>query len=184
MTAVTPVSISLHAGPAVGFEQPFEMLHACHERVQRMLGLLGRLAEHLATSGHDESAALAARDVMRYFDRAAVAHHEDEELHVLPRLRAQGLAAVAERLHADHRRMAAGWAGVRLDLRRLAAEPAARLAPAEGHAQRWADFAALYHDHIEVEETVAYPAVQPHCAPADIVSMGREMSARRGVPPG
>ena len=29
--------------PAVGFEQPFEMLLACHDRVRRSLALLGRL---------------------------------------------------------------------------------------------------------------------------------------------
>ena len=61
----------------VGFEQPFEMLTACHERVHRMLRLLGKLREHLATRGHDEQAAQAARDVMRYFDQAAPLHHED-----------------------------------------------------------------------------------------------------------
>jgi len=38
---------SLLATPAVGFEQPFEMLAACHERVNRMLALLERLREHL-----------------------------------------------------------------------------------------------------------------------------------------
>ena len=29
--------------PAVGFEQPFAMLEACHERVERTLTLLSRL---------------------------------------------------------------------------------------------------------------------------------------------
>ncbi|RZJ07918.1 MAG: hemerythrin domain-containing protein, partial [Rubrivivax sp.] len=35
--------IVLHAGPAVGFDQPFEMLAACHDRVRRSLDLLERL---------------------------------------------------------------------------------------------------------------------------------------------
>jgi hypothetical protein len=33
--------------PAVGFEQPFAMLEACHERVERTLTLLSRLRSYL-----------------------------------------------------------------------------------------------------------------------------------------
>ncbi|RYF75253.1 MAG: hemerythrin domain-containing protein, partial [Comamonadaceae bacterium] len=70
--------------PGVGFEQPFAMLEACHERVQRTLALLGRLRGHVQAHGADEPARQAARDVLRYFDIAAPLHHEDEELHVFP----------------------------------------------------------------------------------------------------
>ena len=56
---------SLISEPAVGFEQPFEMLVACHERVNRMLTLLSRLREHMSSHGADDNARQAARDVMR-----------------------------------------------------------------------------------------------------------------------
>ena len=46
--------------PAVGFEQPFAMLEACHERVQRTLGLLQRLRDHVRAQGADEQARQAA----------------------------------------------------------------------------------------------------------------------------
>ena len=39
--------------PAVGFEQPFEMLEACHGRVQRSLALLQKLLAYVQTKGHD-----------------------------------------------------------------------------------------------------------------------------------
>ena len=45
--------MSLHAGPGVGFDEPFEMLVACHGRVERMLDLLERLAQHLLDQGAD-----------------------------------------------------------------------------------------------------------------------------------
>ena len=90
--------IQLHRTPSAGFDQPFEMLSACHERVQRSLALLQRLQDHLASHGADPQARDAARDVMRYFDIAAPAHHEDEERHVLPVLRAQGEDAFAAQL--------------------------------------------------------------------------------------
>ena len=62
------------------FEQPYEMMEACHERVHRMLALLERLREHLPLHGADAQAQQAARDIMRYFDQAAPQHHTDEEL--------------------------------------------------------------------------------------------------------
>ncbi|RZI95944.1 MAG: hemerythrin domain-containing protein, partial [Rubrivivax sp.] len=88
VTSIPLGSITLpgHRAPAAGFEAPFEMLGACHERVERMLALLARLQQHVLARGWDESVASAARDVMRYFDLAAPLHHEDEERHVFPPL--------------------------------------------------------------------------------------------------
>lgn len=73
-----------HHAPGAGYEAPFEMLDACHERVERMLRLLHKLRAHLQASGWDAQAAEAARDVVRYFNEAAPRHHEDEERHVFP----------------------------------------------------------------------------------------------------
>lgn len=174
--------IGLHPGPAAGFDEPFEMLEACHQRVQRMLGLLGRLAAHLPQHGADESARQAARDVMRYFDLAGPAHHEDEERHILPRLQALGHAALAERLHADHVRMARAWTALRADLQSVAeGRPPASAEPA-AWTQRWRDYAVFYEGHIRAEEQEAYPAVRAALAPADAPAMGREMASRRGLP--
>src|SRR5689334_2494815 len=74
--------------PEAGFDQPFEMLHACHERVRRSLRLLQRLVAHAQVHGADAQVREAAADVLRYFDLAAPAHHEDEERHLVPRLQA------------------------------------------------------------------------------------------------
>src|SRR3954469_13803016 len=108
-----PIGITPPGTPmAAGFEQPFEMLRACHERVERMLALLQRLREHMRTQGADEQARQAARDVMRYFDTAAPQHHLDEELHVFPALLALGDEVVSQlvrRLQQDHVQMEAQW---------------------------------------------------------------------------
>lgn len=175
-----PALEALHAPPASGFDQPFEMLVACHERVQRTLALLLRLGAHLQRHGADAQAAEAARTVMRYFDVAGPAHHEDEERQVLPWLAAHGHAPLAERLHAEHARMVADWAGVRAELAEVAAgrwdrgEAAATLA-------RWDAFARLYAAHIEAEETWAYPPVAGTLDASALDAMGREMAARRGA---
>jgi len=171
--------IDLHVGPGAGFDQPFEMLEACHQRVERMLVLLQRLSAHLADHGPDAQAQQAARDVMRYFDIAAPHHHEDEERHVLPRLREQGQTALAERVLSEHRTMASAWAGVRCMLQTV--EQADRLADGEAVAEQWRVFAALYRDHMALEEREVFPAARQHIDADGLRAMAEEMARRRGV---
>ncbi|MFN4119850.1 hemerythrin domain-containing protein [Acidovorax sp.] len=170
--------------PAVGFEQPFAMLEACHERVQRTLALLQRLRGHVQAQGAaDEPARQAARDVLRYFDIAAPLHHEDEELHVFPLLLAQGtpgVVALVRRLQHDHACMSADWAAARLPL--LALAEGRQAVFTEADAAAFERFAGRYGQHIEGEESVAYPAAQALLPPADLAPMGQEMAARRGAP--
>ena len=169
--------------PAVGFEQPFAMLEACHERVQRTLTLLQRLRTHVQEHGADVPAQQAARDVLRYFDIAAPLHHEDEELHVFPLLLAQGsadVAALVARLQHDHVCMGADWAAARLPLQALADGLQAAFSEADGAA--FDRFAARYDRHISDEETVAYPAAQALLAAPALEAMGSEMAARRKAP--
>ncbi len=169
--------------PAAGFDQPFEMLYACHERVQRTLGLLARLRDHLRHQGADAQAREAARDVLRYFDIAAPLHHEDEELHVFPPLLAHGPAAVVElvqMLQAEHAAMARQWAEARVPLAAVA-EGAAGAVPWSPEQEKVLDdFAGLYAEHIVREESVAYPAAQVLLGEGEWAPMGREMARRRG----
>ncbi|HZY18286.1 MAG TPA: hemerythrin domain-containing protein [Ramlibacter sp.] len=172
----------LTAAPAAGFEQPFEMLGACHERVARMLDLLARLQAHVARHGADEQARQAARDVMRYFDLAAPQHHLDEERHVLPALEAAGdpaLALLAARLRSDHRRMEDGWMRVRQVLSGLAEGTTAALDPAQQAALE--AFAALHADHLAAEDGTAFPAAARRLDAAAHQAMSADMRQRRGV---
>lgn len=159
------------------------MLGACHDRVERVLGLLERLAAHLRDHGADTPARQAALDVMRYFDQAAPAHHEDEERHVFPVI-ARGpdleLAALVERLQAEHRELTRQWAALRLDLQRVSeGVPGALLDPAA--TQRWQVFAALNRRHVSDEEKLAYPAVRPRLDDVQLRMMGEAMARRRGL---
>ncbi|MBL8341639.1 MAG: hemerythrin domain-containing protein [Rubrivivax sp.] len=192
---MTTSPLTLHAAPAAGFDQPFEMLDACHQRVRRSLALLQRLERHLGERGADEQARQAAGDVLRYFDLAAPAHHEDEERHVLPVLRrlgeVQGVAGaagpdlrqLAQRLHADHQRMAAAWALARPPLQALAEGEPWPAGQAEAICAHWQAFGALYEDHLVAEDEVAFPAAAAQADAASRRAMGQEMATRRGVRP-
>lgn len=167
--------------PAAGFEQPYEMLSACHERVQRTLDLLDRLIAHVAQHGHDAQSRSAAADVLRYFDLAAPLHHQDEERHVFPPLLAgedAALQAVVHRLQAEHREMETLWAALRPTLLRWR-EAGASDAPDAALRAQAARFAQLYAGHIPVEETLVFPGAQAGMDAAHQAAMGQEMQARR-----
>lgn len=175
--------LNLHAGPAVGFDQPFEMLEACHERVQRSLALLARLTEHVDAHGHDAKSRSAAHDVLRYFDLAAPHHHEDEERHVFPRLLAQGDAALVQavqRLRDEHVRMGELWARLRPVLQAWSGEGASGAVPASFRADAQA-FGALYAGHIPIEEGLVFPAARAQLDEGGLHAMGDEMRVRRGA---
>ncbi|MDO5623485.1 MAG: hemerythrin domain-containing protein [Pseudomonadota bacterium] len=167
--------------PAASFAQPFDMLEACHERVQRSLNLLERIVAHVDAHGHDAPSRSAAADVLRYFDIAGPHHHEDEERHVFPPLQAHAdervRAAVAE-LQADHVAMHALWQRLRqvLLVWRDAAAPAPISTAERALVQA---FAAVYARHIPLEESVVYPAVRALLDEAALQAIGREMAARR-----
>jgi hemerythrin-like domain-containing protein len=161
--------------PAAGFDEPFAMLHACHERVERSLTLLERLAAHVAQHDADAQAQDAARDVLRYFDIAAPLHHEDEERHVLPALRAQGQGVLADRIAADHGAMTAAWQSLRPWLAAVQQADASVVMP------DLARFTTLYREHIALEEGSAFTRAQSVLDAAAQLAMGREMAQRRGV---
>lgn len=171
------------AASAVGLEAPFEMLSACHERVERSLALLTRLQQHLHDKGWDDQGAQAARDVMRYFDLAAPLHHQDEELHVFPPLLAAGdaaVCAVVRRLQQDHVAMEANWQRARAVLQRVAEPKTDGWAPLT--AAELADlsaFAEPYARHIEDEEQLVYPAARAELGESSIEAMSVDMTLRR-----
>jgi hemerythrin-like domain-containing protein len=179
--AQSSVSLPGFGSPAVGFEQPFEMLEACHERVQRSLALLQRIVDHVDRQGHDADSRTAAGDVLRSFDIAGPHHHEDEERHVFPALAGHadaGVRAAVAQLQADHVRMHAQWAALRQVLLdwRDAEHPAAINSAQRGLID---DFVAAYESHIPLEESVVYPAARPRFTDADLARIGAEMARRR-----
>jgi hemerythrin-like domain-containing protein len=136
----------------------FEILDATHRAVVEQLGLLAQLIEHLDGAGVDAHASALARRIVDFFDHHARAHHAEEERQVFPALLADGppeLVQQVRRLQQDHGWLeedwlalspqlglvAAGYNGYDLDLLR-AALPV---------------YAALYREHIELEESLIYP---------------------------
>lgn len=169
---------------AATFDQPFEMLDACHERVRRSLDLLQRVVQHAAVHGADPQARAAAGDVLRYFTLAAPAHHEDEERHVVPLLRTSGDAqamVTAQQMLDDHVRIRAAWAELEPALKALAEGAMPEFAALRRAAQQFVD---VHTDHLLLEDRLAFPHAQERLTrqgPRALQAMGDEMAERRGV---
>lgn len=173
-----------HRSPSVGFEAPFEMLSACHERVERMLALLVKLRHHLSENGWDTHASKAATDVIRYFDIAAPHHHLDEEMHVFPAVLAlhdTTLDALVLRLKQDHIEMEKSWIVVKqLLVSVVNADVNSWVAFNDADNGALDSFAAAYNEHINQEEWDVYPAAKLASSNDQLDAMSHEMMRRRG----
>jgi pyridoxamine 5'-phosphate oxidase len=167
---------------APSFDEPLEMLAACHERIAAQLVTLERLVPHLAERGADADARSAAQAVLRYFDTAGMLHHEDEDRDLFPVLRAraaaQGRAAIAaavEELEREHETIESQWRRLRGRL----------LAIREGQArldgEEVARFAWLQRRHIDRETWALLPFAREALDAAERAALGRRMAARRGA---
>jgi hemerythrin-like domain-containing protein len=172
--------------PAAGFDEPFEMLDACHDRLRRSLELLERLHRYLLTHAVDEQARQAALDVLRYFTVAAPLHHEDEERHVVPLLRRSGqkpLVDASKQLMQDHAQIRLEWRTLEPLLREVV-----RGEPPQPHrlAEAVRKFARMNECHLVFERDVVFPQArrfQESDGPAALAAMGQEMAQRRRAGP-
>lgn len=164
---------------APGFDDPLEMLQACHGRITAQCDTLQRLVAHLQMQGNDEQAGQAARAILRYFDTAGQYHHQDEEQDLFPALLASGdpsAAAHIERLLGEHTQMNNAWRALRPLLRAIAEDRSDTLD--SGVAARFID---CYARHIAFENGTLLPLAQTLLDDAALQRIGRSMAARRGV---
>ena len=168
---------------APGFDQPIAVLKHCHNRIRKQLGTLERLLAHLPEHGADEAARQAATAVLKYFEKAAHLHHEDEEQDLIPMLRAvaQGedaatLQALAPVILQDHKEMDALWQDLHEQLSHIADGSAAVLSTSA--VQR---FVQRYTAHMEREESTMAPMALRLFSPQQMTQFGESMQRRRGI---
>jgi hemerythrin-like domain-containing protein len=156
--AVMPSPKSRPARPPAPALPSFDSLDRTHHAVMQSLDEMARLIERLDASGVDDAARTLARQICRFFDDTARAHHAAEEQVVFPSLLASGDAELIQhvlRLQQDHGWLEEDWLELSPQLQ----------AVAEGYS--WYDldmlraaipvFTELYRDHIALEESMIYP---------------------------
>lgn len=158
----------------------FVALDACHHETLAVVAALEDLVAALARDGETPAVRQSAAVVAAYLSSTARAHHEDEERHVFPALLASDdvdLVQTVLRLRQDHGWLEEDWRELAPHLQALAAGYGT--CDLDFLREGVAVFAALYRDHIALEESIAYPQARAQLDPAGRRAMGREMAARR-----
>lgn len=168
---------------APDFDQPIAVIKHCHDRIRKQLATLDKLLAHLPEFGADEQARQAAQAVLKYFEKAAHLHHEDEEQDLIPMLRAvaQGedaatLQALAPVILQDHKDMDALWQDLHEQLTAIAEGQAAALSAST--VQR---FSQRYASHMEREEGSLAPMALRLFSPEQMAQLGKAIQRRRGI---
>ena len=173
--------------PAGGFANALHLWLACHDRLERVIALIGRLADHVDHHGPDDAAGVTAREVRRFFEESMPRHHADEEEDLFPRVlqgarqaRLNGETAKAaraiERLGADHGALDALWPQMREQLGAIELKQARPLDRAQIDR-----FVVAQIEHHRVEDQIICPLAQRVLAPSDLAALGDSMAARRGL---
>ncbi|SDE55082.1 Pyridoxamine 5'-phosphate oxidase [Massilia sp. PDC64] len=174
---------NLLADPAPDFDQPVAVLKHCHGRIRKQLATLEKLLAHLPEHGADEQARQAATAVLKYFDKAAHLHHEDEEQDLLPMLLAVAkgedaatLQALAPMILQEHKDMDAMWQDLHEQLTAIADGSGTQLS-----ASIVRRFVQSYHGHMEREEGIVAPMALRLFGPDQMARLGGAMRRRRGL---
>lgn len=158
----------------------FTALDNCHHRMLESIEQLGALVASVEARDSDPSMRSKAASIARFLGKDARNHHEDEERHIFPPLLASanaGLVQTVLRLQQDHGWIEEDW---------LELEPHVQ-AIATGYGtcdidtlrEGTAILAALYREHIALEESVVYPEARARISPAGLDTIAREMIKRR-----
>jgi len=176
------MTLNLH-DTAPDFDHPIAVLKHCHDRIRKQLATLDKLLAHLPEFGADEQARQAAAAVLKYFEKAAHLHHDDEEQDLIPMLRAvaQGedaatLQALAPVILQDHKDMDAIWQDLHEQLTAIAEGGSTVLSASA--VQR---FSQRYLSHMEREEGTMAPMALRLFSPEQMAQLGKAMQARRGI---
>ena len=168
------------------FADPVSLLSDCHRRIEMFLRVLQAVGER-ADEQLTEEARKSLETALRYFREAAPKHTADEEESLFPRLRRSqdsGMEDVLQRLdslEADHRDVAPLHSVVdRLGDRYL---KLGMLTALEANELREvvAKLVSNYNHHIEMEDSVVFPAAAKLLAKADKLAVAQEMAERRNI---
>ena len=68
------------------WNEPIEMLYACHGKVKRFCRQLTILPDYLAKNGCNQAVKNDVQQILNYFNQSAPLHHDDEEKDFFPLL--------------------------------------------------------------------------------------------------
>ena len=181
------MAVQINAKPLAGFDRPIDMLIDCHRRIEHFLEVIVRVVERYDGQALDAEGRQALAAAKHYFANSAPKHTADEEQSLFPRMHSAGAIepatnALLEQLQQDHR-TAEDLHG-RIDRQLDQWLASSESLPEDSLTTLRLDLAELMHHystHIHVEEEQIFPAAAKALTASQLVEMGAEMRARRGL---
>lgn len=175
------VSLRLDSKPLPQPDDVLGLMLECHERIRRFSALSTRLGSPAGVPA--EQLSDAAARVAHYFAVGLMRHAADEDLSLLPRLLAAGIAdaekQALEEMAQQHalivqqvERLTPLWTALR-DTPEQAAVLADRLLPASQ------EFEQLMEAHLQLEERVIFPAARRLLPAQELKALHTEFRQRR-----
>jgi hemerythrin-like domain-containing protein len=181
------MAINIGDKPLAGFGQPLKMMQDCHRRIEHFLGVLNKVVAMFGTGELTFEARRALEVSLDYFANSAPRHTADEEASLFPRIRlskspqACELIAELNRLEEDHRRGEANHATVDQIVRQWLTEGHIDETRRADLQRALGDLAAMYAEHIQLEEQRVFVLASEVLKPAQLHDIGAEMRGRRAI---
>lgn len=166
------------------FSDPTGLLSDCHRRIEMFLKSLQQVAKIIDRPLSD-GAREALESALRYFRESAPKHTADEEESLFPRLRqvndptVEAAFATLDKLEGDHRKAESLHAEVDALGLKCLSQQCLPVAEANRFRQGVDDLAAIYGEHIRVEDEVVFPAAKLQLSHTQQSAIANEMASRR-----
>ncbi|QIM62952.1 hypothetical protein A1D29_06420 [Pasteurellaceae bacterium Orientalotternb1] len=161
----------------VTWDEPIEMLYACHGKVKSFCRQLQILPDYIEQNGCNEAVKNDVKQILNYFNQSAPLHHDDEEKDFFPALIKQVPTAQADvdLLEQQHVTLHKNWD-------ELSAQLVALLNGEQANVDRELikRFVSGYDSHIAIEEPL-FELGREHLAESELQSIGKIMADRRKV---
>ncbi|OOF86236.1 hemerythrin domain-containing protein [Rodentibacter ratti] len=157
------------------WNEPIEMLYACHSKVKRFCHQLSILPSYLEKNGVNQAVLNDVKIILQYFNCAAPLHHDDEEKDFFPALmrKAPEIQSQVEELERQHIDLHKNWFELSKQLEELIAQKTDEIDSAL--VQR---FISGYANHIAIEEPL-FELGKQHLTETELKAIGQVMSNRR-----
>ena len=159
------------------WNEPVEMLYACHGKVKRFCNQLRILPDYVLKNGINQAVKNDVQQILTYFNLSAPLHHDDEEKDFFPALlnKLPEVQTDIDKLESEHLTLHRNWALLSVQLQQL-------LNGERQNVERAliADFIAAYERHIALEEPL-FELGKAHLSADELQAMGKVMAERRKV---
>lgn len=159
------------------WNEPIEMLYACHGKVKRFCRQLTILPDYLAKNGCDQAVKNDVQQILNYFNQSAPLHHDDEEKDFFPLLVKYVPEAQKDidELERQHVTLHDNWAKLSEQLQALLTGERENV-----DMDLINNVVSGYDKHIALEEPL-FELGKQHLSESELREIGDIMSARRRV---